>query len=341
MEDWYLNGTFVPTMGDIHSRMTAVYHMTAWKDPDYFIASWMWEPQNMDYTYADSLYVSYFNNYWCGAFGNTYKPLRKCWVPAQEFYGADVHFWQSPMNWNLDPYESLSIKLPVNKPGWAIKPYRSTNYTLPGDSAVEQASNGYWGEWVLGHGRPVADVYTLANYTPSTKTLFWQGPKNFARWPDQGTPSYPNAPYYVNEAGTPFVPMDISRVSQYKLTLQGNPSTIYSGQPYVLQVQQLNFTGVQAYSNQTVGLPAVADVTYGASTHTFAWNETIWNTTVTFNVPSKTYNLVSNDTYFFLDINDVFSFVVDGAIAEFPTLLIPVIGAAALVVVMRRRKTAL
>jgi len=343
MEDWYLNGTFVPTMGDIHSKMTASYALTAWKDPDYFIASWMFEPQNQDYTYADSAYVSYFNEYWCGAHGNSYKPLRLCWVPAQEFYGADVHFWSTPMAWNLTADESLSIQLPVNKPGWGIKPYRSTNFTLPGNSALEQNANGYWGEWVLGHGRPVADVYTLTNYTPSTKTLFWQGPKNFATWPDQGTPSYPNSPYNVLEAGTPLVMMDISRVSQYKLTLQGNPSPIYSGQQYVLQVQPLNFTGAQAYSNQTVGLPAIADVTYGATTHTFAWNETIWNTTVTFSVSTKTYNLVSNDTYFFLDITDTYSFIVNGPnpIPEFPTLLIPVIGAAALVVVLRKRKTAL
>ena len=337
MEDWYLNGTFAPTMGDIHSKMTTDYHITMWKDPDYFIGSWMFQPQNMDYTFLDSAYVSYFNDYYCGALGNSYKPLTRCWTPGQEFYGQEVHFWVSPMNWNLDPYESLSIKLPVNRPGWVEQPYWGNNFTLPGNSALEQASNGYWGEWVLGHGRPTAEIYKLANYTPATKTLFWQGPKTFARWPDEGTaPTYPAT---VNEYGTPFVVMDISRVSQYKLTLKDNPSPIYAGQQYVLQVQPLNFTGVQAYSNQTVGLPAVAGVTYGATTHKFVWNETIWNTTVTFSNPSQTYNLKSNDTYFFLDIDNTYAFVVGALIPEFPTLLIPVIGAAAIFVVLRRRKT--
>jgi len=312
MEDWYLNGSFTPVMGDIHSKMTAVQHLTAWKDPDYFIGGWMFEPQNMDYVYSDSGYISYFNNYSVGSYGSTYKPLRKCWVPGQEFYGADVGFWSTPMNWNLDQYESLSIQLPVNKPGWGIKPYKSTNFTLPGNSALEQRSNGYWGEWVLGHGRPAADIYSTATYNPSTKTLFWQGPKSFTPWLDEVYNS--NNPTTINEAGTPFVMMDISRVSQYRLTIEGNASTIFSGQPYVLQVQPLNFTGSQAYSNQTVGLPPVAGVTYGATTHTFAWSETMWNTTVMFSVPKKTYYLISNDTYFFRDITDSYPFMVNGPI---------------------------
>jgi hypothetical protein len=80
-------------------------------------------------------------------------------------------------------------------------------------------------------------------------------------------------------------------------------------------------------------------VTYGASSHTFAWNETIWNTTVVFN-SAGTYNLASGDQYFYLDVSNLYTFVVNGVIPEFPTLLIPVIGAAAIFVVLRRRKTA-
>jgi len=341
MEDWYLNATFAPTMGDLYSKMTTAYHMTMWKDPDFWNPAWIIEPQNIDYTADNGAdpYVSYFDNYYCGYWGNTYKPLRRNWIPGQTTWGTDVHFWQTPMAWNLDQYESLSITLPVNKPGWGIKPYLSSNYSLPGLSAPEQYSNGLWGEWVLGHGRPAADIYSLTYYNPTTKTLSWTGPKSFASWPDEGTPNYPGAPYNVLEGGTPFVVMDIARVSQYNLTLQGNPSPIYAAQTYTLQVKPLNYTGAQAYCNQTVVLPAVAGVTYGASSHLFAWNETIWNTTVIFSA-AGTYDLESEDQYYYLDVTDLYQFVVSGVIPEFPTLLIPVIGAAAIFVVLRRRKTA-
>jgi hypothetical protein len=123
------------------------------------------------------------------------------------------------------------------------------------------------------------------------------------------------------------------------LTLQGNPSPIYAAQTYTLQVKPLNYTGAQAYCNQTVVLPAVAGVTYGASSHLFAWNETIWNTTVIFSA-AGTYDLESEDQYYYLDVTDLYQFIVSGVIPEFPTLLIPVIGAAAIFVVLRRRKTA-
>ena len=346
MEDWYLNGTFAPTMGDLNSKMTTAYHMTMWKDPDFWNPAWIIEPQNMDYT-ADNggdPYVSYFDSYFCSYYGNTYKPLRKNWIPGQRYWGTDVHFWTSPMTWNLDQYESLTVKLPLNKQGWGIRPYLSLNNTtgpnqLPGNSAAEQYENGVWGEWMLGHGYPSADIYSLTYYNPTTKTLSWTGPKSFARNLDVGTPSYPNAPYYVNESGSPFVVIDIGRVSQYNLTLQGNPSPIYAQQTYTLQVKPLNYTGAQAYCNQTVVLPVIAGVTYGATSHTFAWNETIWNTTVIFSGPG-TYNLASGDQYFYLDVSDLYTFIVDGVIPEFPTLLIPVIGAAAIFVAIRRRKSA-
>jgi hypothetical protein len=328
-------------MGDLTSKMTTAYHMTMWKDPDFWNPAWIIEPQNMDYTADNGAdpYVSYFDSYYCGYYGNTYKPLRKNWIPGQTYWGQDVHFWTSPMTWNLDQYESLTIKLPLNRPAWGIKPYLSTNFTLPGLSGAEQYSNGLWGEWMLGHGRPSADIYSLTYYDPTTKTLSWTGEKTFARNPDVGTPSYPNSPYFVNEAGSPFVVIDIGRVSQYQLTLQGNPSPIYAGQSYTLQVTPLNYSGAQAYSNQTVLLPTVAGVTYGASQHTFTYSETSWTTTVVF-ASAGTYNLNSEDQYFYLDIDDLYAFVVLDVIPEFPTLLIPVIGAAAIFVVLRRRKTA-
>jgi hypothetical protein len=224
-------------------------------------------------------------------------------------WGADVHFWQTPMAWNLDQYESLSIKLPTDRPGWGIKPYLSTNFTsgsgvqLPGASAPEQYSNGLWGEWVLGHGRPAADIYSLTYYNPTTKTLSWTGPKTFTSWEDEVYNSVTPGPGgVVLEAGTPFVVLDIARVSHFKLDVLG---TLAPGVPLTLQVTPLNYTMVQAFSNQTVVLPAVSGVTYGATTHKFAYNETSWNTTVTF-AAAGPYNLVSQDQYFYLDVVDTY-----------------------------------
>jgi hypothetical protein len=113
----------------------------------------------------------------------------------------------------------------------------------------------------------------------------------------------------------------------------------YTGQAYILRVTPWTMTNTQAYCNQTVQLPAVSGVTYGTSSHTFAWNDTSWDTTVTFTTPNTDYTLTSRDAYFYLDITDTFTVHVGNAIPEFPTLLIPVIGAVAIFVVFGRRKT--
>jgi hypothetical protein len=110
--------------------------------------------------------------------------------------------------------------------------------------------------------------------------------------------------------------MDIARVSHYKLDILGGPS-YGAGKTYVLQVTPQNFTNVNAYSNQTVELLAVAGVTYGASTHTFAWNESSWNTTIVF-ATAGAYSLVSQDQYFYLDVTDTYSFTV------LPTFALPI-----------------
>ncbi|MEM4276714.1 MAG: hypothetical protein QXQ13_04415 [Thermoplasmata archaeon] len=303
MEDWYLNITFSPTMGDVHSRMTTAYHMTVWKDTDPaapFVAAYMWEPQHMDYRPSLERYppISYYDPY---AWSYNYKPVRTCLIPGQEYYGKEVMFWQTPMNWNLDSSEKLVIRLPVDRPGWGIEPYWSQNFTVPGLSPVEQRSHGYWGEWVLGHGYPSDDIYTTTYYDPATKTLTYQGPKSFARNPDQ---VYTN----INETGSPLIMMDISRVSKYELTID-EPGPYEPGTTYTLRVTPKNFTGAAVRCNQTVELPAVAGVTYGATSHKFALTEDSWTTSVVF-AAAGDYDLVSRDQYFYLDISDTFRFTV-------------------------------
>jgi hypothetical protein len=114
-EDWYLNGTFGPVNGDIHERMTTDYHATAWKDPDaYNNPTWMIEPQHSDYT-ADApgdIYASKFDPYYWTYYGASWRPTRMCYAPGVSAYGKGVHYWQSPMDWNLSADQSLVIKLP-------------------------------------------------------------------------------------------------------------------------------------------------------------------------------------------------------------------------------------
>jgi hypothetical protein len=204
------------------------------------------------------------------------------------------------MDWNLTDGETLRIKLPTSMPGWGILPYVDASDVFNDAKVTQLNSNGVWGEWVLGRGTPDW-YYSPTYYDSATKTLSFEGPLDM--------PKVMNPTYDIFETGSPKILIDISRVSQYQLTLQGNPSPIYAGQEYTLQVTPRNFTGVQTNCNQTVTLPDVADVTYGDSVHTFLVSESSWTTTVVFGA-AGTYNLQSRDQIYYLDISDVFQFVV-------------------------------
>ncbi len=331
-EDWYLNGTFGPVNGDIHERMTTDYHITAWNDKQaYNNPTWMLEPQNPDYT-AERItdqYISYFDPYYMTYYGNTYLPARLCYAPGQVNYGKNVHYWQTPMDWNLASYESLTIKLPMSSVGWGLVPYWSNNYSVPGNAVGEMQAHGGTGEWVLGHGYP-STLYSTTYYDPATKTITIPPGSTWALNPNPGYPS-------ICESGSPLFYFDLSPVSHYNMSIV-QPGPYYAGVTYNLRVTPLNLSNQQTYCNQTVQLPAVAGVTYGASTHTFAWNESSWNTTIIFSTAGS-FTLTSRDAYFYLDIVDTASYLVNPAIPEFPTLLIPIIGAVAIFAVFGKRKS--
>lgn len=337
-EDWYLNGTLSPTNGDIQERLTGAYHITSWKDPDYFVTTWMLEPQHDDYTrdtLAHLLYKSEYDRYYWGYYGSAYQPTRMGWLPGQEFYGQRVHYWNTPMNWNLTADQSLVIKLQTDRPGGGIEPYWSNNYSLPFVARAEMQSHFKWGEMVLGHGYP-SKLYSTTYYNAATKTITIQGPDNFAQNPNPlagGNPPYKR----INETGSPLFLLDITPVSKYDLTIvESGPYS--SGFAYTLRVTPRNFTGVAVTNwNGTVTLVPPVGITLGATTHVFTGSEASWTTTITASGPGI-YNVGSGDNYFYLDVSDLFPFTFGALIPEFPTLLIPVIGAAAVVVVLRKRK---
>jgi hypothetical protein len=102
--------------------------------------------------------------------------------------------------------------------------------------------------------------------------------------------------------------MDISLVSHYKLEIVETGPYV-AGATYNLRVTPQNLTNVNTACNQTVELPAVAGVTYGLSSHKFAWGETSWTTTVVFSAAGS-ISLKSQDQYFYLDIVDTYAFTV-------------------------------
>jgi hypothetical protein len=302
-EDWNLNFTLSPTNGDMHERMTTTYHMTAWKDTAaYNNPTWMLEPQHADYTPERLLdqRMSKFDDYAWIYYSDTYKPTRLNYAPGQANYGKEVHYWQTPMNWNLAADETLIIKLPsATALGWGIEPYLSSNYSVPGNAALEMQANGQSGEFVLGHGYP-GTLYSATYYNAATKTITIPGGSTWAANPNPGYPT-------ILESGSPLFMLDISQVSHYGLSIVQSPPSAKSDM--TLRVTPRDIANVAVRCNQTVELPAVAGVTYGASSHTFAWGEASWDTTVNFSAPGY-YNLTSRDAYFYMDIVDTYAFSV-------------------------------
>jgi hypothetical protein len=336
-EDYYLNMTLHPEYGDIQERMTTVYHMTAWKDQSIFSPSWMIEGQHADYTADSGIepidWVSYFDNYFWYYYDiiPEYKPTRLSYSPGQPTYNARVQYWQTPMDWNLTDGETLRIKLPTSLPGWGILPYVDASDVFNDAKVTQLNSNGVWGEWVLGRGTP--DWYYSATYYDSaTKTLSFEGPLDM--------PKVMNPTYDIFETGSPKILIDISRVSHYEMTLPAPPYN--PGVPYQLTVRATNFTNqLVANWNGTVLLSvASGSASFGGTpSHTFVPGDAgVWITTVTFSDMLGCV-LKATDQVYGLDVWDTKTIPPGDMIPEFPTLLIPVIGAAAIFVVLRRRKT--
>jgi hypothetical protein len=303
-EDWNLNLTLSPMNGDMHERMTTTYHMTAWKDTAaYNNPTWMLEPQHCDYTAErlTDLRMSQFDDYYWTYYGDTYRPLRLNYAPGQANYQKGVHYWQTPKNWNLAADETLIIKLPsATARGWGVEPYMSANFSVPGYAAAEMQSNGQSGEFVLGHGYP-STLYSATYYDAATKTITIPGGSTWAANPN---PAYPS----ILESGSPLFMLDITQVSHYGLSIV-EPAPYAKGINLTLRVTPKDVANADVRCNQTVELPAVAGVTYGASSHTFAWGEAYWDTIVNFSAPGS-YTLASRDAYFYMDIVDSYAFSV-------------------------------
>ena len=306
-EDYYFNATITTDRAEIHSRATNAYHMMAWKDPQYWGASFMLEAQHADYNDYDGTYwMSRFTPY--SAY-RLHTPLRMQWEPGSNNIGTAVAFWNTPHVFNLAAGEKLSIKLPMGET-MGYMPYKGTvSDTFPKQGGgndgkvVEMNTHQQWGEMVLGPGTFPNDLFSASYYDSASKTFTMVGPTNLAR--DTSTAGFPE----LNQTGSPTFTFDISPVSDYVMTLPAGP--YQTGVTYTMTVTAKSISGsTDTDWNGTVNMVASAGVTLGAAQHVYSPGDAgVWTTTVIFTTTgAKT--ITATDSLFSLDVKTTLSVTV-------------------------------
>jgi hypothetical protein len=338
IEEWYFNATLTSNLADIQSRATAVYHMMTWKDGNAWLPSWLIEPQHADYNdFVGTYWWSRFTNY--SAYDwSSWAPKRPIWMPgtnSPNAPGTNDAYWETPTAFDLAQYETLTVKL-SDVPYLGYEVYNGTvSDIFPKNGggndakAAELNTHRVWGEMVLGHGYP-SELYSTSYYDPLTKTITINGPKDWTQNRNSGIYSD------LNLTGTPQLMLDVSKVSQYNLTMQ-LPGPYTLGTPYNLIVTAKNITGATVTGwTGTVDLAPSAGITLGATQHKYVVGDNgVWTVTVTFTTAgSKT--ITSTDSILPLDLVYVLTFQTD--IPEFPSVLLPVMMGAAMIVVFIRRR---
>ena len=324
-EDYYFNATITSDRAQIQTRSTMAYHMTTWKDPSYWGASWMLEAQHYDYNdYDGPFWLSRFTPYMALA---GYTPMRTQWEAGTNNIGSEVAFWNTPSVFDLASGESLTVKLPTGQ-SMGYMPYKGTVSDLfpkqgggNDEKAVEMNTHQQWGEMVLGPGTFPSLLYSASYYNAATKTLKVNGPVSWARNPDSVFPD-------LNEGGSPMFMFDVSPVSEYNLSLPAGPYTV--GVPYTLTVTARDLAGSAVATNFTVNLVGGPGVTLGATTHAYAPVEGgVWTTTVTFTTGGGKV-ITATDSRFTLDVTGSRTIPVDAnrvnLVAGWNFLSVPRIG---------------
>ena len=338
-DNWYLNMTLQPTQGDIYSSAVQGYSLNAWKDANDFIGAWALETVHIDYIGNDAKtgHDQYPSPY------DPYDPdvadvRRMSYLPGTTAYGTKVSYYVAPQTWDL-ANERLIVVLPssgISVVGYT--PYRGASDTMSQAKIDEYSAHQYWGELVMGNGFPNSGANDLKNYyNAGTRTITMLGPINMPDNPNPDTPS-------ILETGSPMFVFDVAKVSTFDLAIPGYPSPYPYGADLPLTVTAKNNTGATvtdwngtALLSNTAGIAA----TFGATSHVYSPNVTgdngVWTTTIRWNSGSATSTVNASEQNRSLEVNAVVVFSVGVIIPEFPTLLIPVIGAVALFVAFRRR----
>ena len=335
-EDFYLNGTASPGGADVHFRWVGCYNIMAWKDTGFFSPAWIFDFMHTDYapnsathSGAPPKWTSRYNQYYATKIS---KPTYMTFTPGTLTYGLGCAFWYPPMNWNLTNNQRIVLKLPSDSTSMlGYVPYRGTGPSdkLVAGKLVELQSHTVWGEIGLGSTVP-ASLRSNTYYDPTTKTLTLQGPMNFP-------PNRMASPFTrLNATGSPSFIFDLMRVSTYDVTL---PTMDHLG-TYTATITAKNITGVTVTDwNGTVTLSTPsAGINFGGSSSVVIHFTPAMNGVATTPVTVTTLGskvIQSVDFNNSLDINDQKTFTVT---PEFPTLMIPVIGIMAAVVIVLGRK---
>jgi hypothetical protein len=259
-------------------------------------------------------------------------PLYTTYSPGTLTFGTGVAYYYPPMNWSLNANEKIVIKLPAEgKSSAGYMPYIGTgpSDTLDAGKQIELNNHIVWGEIGLGncYGAPY-NLRSATYYDHTTKTLTLNGPMTFNR---NQLPGFPR----LNATGVPSFDFDLMRVSSYAVT----PATLPAGTS-TLTVTAYNNTGAVVTDwNGTVNLTTPsAGINFGGKSWVLVKFSSAGGGIATAQVTVTTMgskSITATDVNNSLDIINTYTYT---AIGEFPTLLIPVIGIIAAVVITAGRR---
>ncbi|MGQ9587814.1 MAG: hypothetical protein ACUVT7_05485, partial [Thermoplasmata archaeon] len=172
-DDWYLNVTIGPSMGEIHSRAVIGYHMTAWQDQTSpTLGAWSLETVHIDWCGNTAPHHTGYTSPYNAYDPDTTDVKKVSYLPGTTKFGEPVSYWLAPMEWDLLAGEKIIIQLPSAQVA-GITPYTGTSDVLNDAKFAELLSMSYLGTMNMGTGWPT----NLGDYyDPATRTLTMVGP---------------------------------------------------------------------------------------------------------------------------------------------------------------------
>jgi len=336
-DDWYLNVSIAPDAGNVHSRAVIGYHLMALKDSTNTVNGWALEATHMDWCGNSGPHQSYVSPY------SDYDPK---WTdtthissaPLTVNYAKPVSYVVAPLHWNLTAGETFIVKLPsASASVLGYHPQASPSDLLGATKKAEMAGNLTWGEMVMGNGYPNSGTNNLKNfYSAATKTITLVGPLNFDKNWNSAFPG-------LLETGAPMLKLNVAKVSDYNVEILGDTppyDNLATGTPYTLRVTARNGTGsiIPSYNGTFDFTSTDAIAAFGVSQHHWVPADNgVFQTTVTFGAVG-TFYVNATDANYTMDGKASITVIVITLIPEFPTLLVPVIGSAALLVALKAKR---
>jgi hypothetical protein len=393
------NATIRENMGNSSARFTSTYQMLGWEDEatDVWCSGYDIElGTHPDYIPnvigSQDTYPSPFNKYQLPGTGTTINDIytgdftkSRDWnAPGSLLFNTNASVClQTPVIRNLTKYEAIVVDLNVLTAQWlvdkgwtakfgggtmALYPFKSANAVASVAKGIEYNNSLYWGTVVLGKGCYPANM--TAMYNAATKILNYSGGTTGIKL---GT--FFNTEYWgghvgqtsrVYKRGMPFIQLDVSPVSSYKVTVQpGSPRQQNTN--YWVLVTPLDCLGKTPRTGAGA-LMVNSSVTFSSNDGSATWPGNGTPTTKAFTTANASiwstvrFATINDNTY--VNVTDVmFAYSVGGSavpspsppvmtqamtgtsgpmniiiIPEFATVLIPIVGVMAMFFIFRTRK---